>query len=109
MRHRGRFTEQDRQIRSQLAKLASTQRLLCGSLVTMARTCGNPRCKCITKGQKHRSLYLSIRDGGQRRMICIPKKWENTIRQWVAHYQQARTLMAAISGHSLSRFMEDKD
>jgi len=109
MKHRGRFTEQDRQTRSQLVKLAATKRLLCGSLVWMARTCGNPRCKCIRKGQKHLSVYLSIRQGSQRRMICIPKRWEDTVRQWVDHYKEATALMAEISAHSLRRFMEDKD
>ena len=42
-------------------------------------------------------------------MICIPKKWENTIIQWVEHYKKANELMADISVHSLTRFMEDKD
>ena len=109
MGHRGKFTQKDRRFRSQLAKLASGKRLLCGSLVTMARVCGNPRCKCATKGQKHVSLYLSIRDGKKRKMICIPKKWESTITQWVENYKQATELMAAISTCSLKRFMEDKD
>jgi len=109
MKHRGKFTQKDRQSRSQLAKLAGSKRLLCGSLVTMARVCGNPRCKCATKGQKHVSLYLSIRDGKKRKMICIPKKWENTITQWVENYKQANELMAEISASSLKRFMEDED
>ena len=42
-------------------------------------------------------------------MICIPKKWENIITQWVEHYKKANELMADISAHSLRRFMEDKD
>jgi hypothetical protein len=42
-------------------------------------------------------------------MICIPKKWEKTITQWVEHYKKANELMADISAHSLTRFMEDKD
>jgi hypothetical protein len=108
MEHRGRFTQKDRQTRSTLTKLASSKRLLCGSLVTMARVCGNPRCKCATKGQKHVSLYLSIRDGKKRKMICIPKKWEDTITQWVENYKHANALMAEISAHSLKRFMEDE-
>jgi hypothetical protein len=109
MEHRGKFTQKDRQTRSQLAKLAGGKRLLCGSLVTMARTCGNPGCKCIRKGQKHISLYLSIRDGKKRKMICIPKKWESTITQWVENYKKANELMADISAHSLKRFMKDED
>jgi len=108
MEHRGKFTQKDRQARSQLAKLAGNKRLLAGSLVTMARVCGNPRCKYATKGQKHASLYLSIRDGKKRRMICIPKKWEQTITQWVENYKQANDLIAEISAHSLNRFMEDE-
>lgn len=109
MRHRGNFSQDDRQTRSQLAKLVSGKRWLCGCLVMMARTCGNPRCKCAAKGQKHVSLYLSIPDGPKRKMICIPKKWESTIRQWVENYQQAKDLMAGISAHCLQRFMEDRD
>ena len=109
MEHRGKFTQKDRQARSQLAKLAHSKRLLCGSLVSMARTCGNPNCKCATKGQKHVSLYLSIRDGKKRKMICVPKKWESTITQWVENYKRANELMADISAHSLKRFMEDED
>jgi len=58
MKHRNKFTQKDRQARSQLVKLADSKRLLCGSLVTMARVCGNPNCKCIREGKKHVSLYL---------------------------------------------------
>jgi hypothetical protein len=108
MKHRGKLTQKDRQARSQLVQLVHSKRLLCGSLVTMARVCGNPRCKCATKGQKHVSLYLSIRDGKKRKMICIPKKWEDTITQWVENYKQANELMAEISAYSLKRFMEDE-
>jgi hypothetical protein len=109
MKHRGKFTQKDRQARSQLTKLVGGRRLLQGSLVTMARTCGNPRCKCVTKGQKHVSLYLSIRGDKKRKMIFIPKKWEGTITQWVGNYKKANELIAAISACSLKRFTEGKD
>lgn len=108
MRHRGNFSSTDRNVRSQLAKLIRSERLLYGSLVTMARTCGNPHCKCILAGQKHVSLYLSIPDGKRRKMICIPKKWESTITRWVENYKQAKGLIADISAHSFKRFMEDE-
>ncbi len=108
MEHRGKFTVKDRQARSELARLANGQRFLCGSLVTMARQCGNPRCRC-TQGQKHVSLYLSIRDGTKRKMIFIPKRWEKTITRWVENYRHINALMADVSAHSLARFMEDKD
>lgn len=109
MEHRGKFTQKDRKARSKLTKLASEKRLLAGSLVTMARVCGNPRCKCATKGEKHVSLYLSIIEEKKRKMICIPKKRESTITQWVENYKQASELIAEISADSLKRFIEDKD
>ena len=109
MKHRSNFSPDDRNVRSQLTKLVSSERLLCASLVTMARTCGNPRCKCALAGQKHVSLYVSIQDGKKRKMICIPKKWEITITKWVENYKQAKDFMADISAHSLKRFMEDEN
>ena len=109
MRHSGNLSPDDRNARSQLAKLIGSERLLCGSLVTMARTCGNPRCKCAVAGQKHVSLYLSIRQGRKRKMMCIPKKWEGTITRWVENYKRAKILMADISAHSLERFVEAED
>ncbi len=109
MEHRGKFTPKDRLSRSELTLLVSGQRFLCGSLVTMARKCGNPRCHCETQGSKHISLYLSIREGKKRKMIFVPKKWEKTITQWVENYRHINELMADISAHSLERFMEDKD
>jgi len=109
MEHKGKFTPNDRQARSELAQLASSRRFLCGSLVTMARQCGNAKCRCATQGRKHVSLYLSIRDGNRRKMIFIPKKWEKTVTQWVETYRRLHALMADISAHSLRRFMEDKD
>ena len=100
MRHRGHISEKDRQNRSRSAKLVDNRRLLFGSLVTMARTCGNPRCKCA-QGKKHVSLYLSVRTGNKRKMIYIPPKWEKTIRSRVETYQQMKQLTDEISKTSL--------
>ncbi len=107
MHHRGQFSSSERAVRSQVAKLVHDRRLLCGTLVTMARTCGTPGCKC-TRGQKHISLYLSIRLEGRRKMIYIPSAWEETIRSWVGAYRQADGLIQAISQSSLERFLAEK-
>ena len=108
MRHRGHIAEKDRQNRSRLAKLVHQRRFLRGSLVTMARTCGNPRCKCA-RGKKHVSLYLSIRVANKRKMIYIPPKWEKTIRSWVGAYQEMKQLTDEISQASLDRFLREKE
>jgi hypothetical protein len=107
MRHRGHISEKDRQNRSRLAKLVHNRRLLMGSLVTMTRTCGNPRCKCA-RGKKHVSLYLSVRTGNKRKMIYIPPKWEKTICSWVETYQEMKQLTDEISKASLDRFFREK-
>jgi len=107
MRHRGHISAQERKKRSILAKLLHDRRFLCGSLVTMARTCGNPRCKC-SRGEKHVSLYLAIRDGDKRKMIYVPARWEQTIRSWVEAYQQIKQTTDDVSQLCLQRFLEDK-
>lgn len=108
MRHRGHISAKERKKRSRLAKLLHDRRFLCGSLVTMARTCGNPGCKC-TRGQKHVSLYLSIKHGQKRKMIYIPSRWEQTIRSWVRSYQEMKELTDQVSQLCLQRFLDGKD
>lgn len=108
MRHRGHISAKERKKRSRLTKLLHDHRFLCGSLVTMARTCGNPGCKCM-RGQKHVSLYLSIKDSTKRKMIYIPRPWEQTISSWVQNYQQMRQLTDEVSQLCLQRFLENKD
>jgi len=68
-----------------------------GSIIRMARVCGNPRCKCAVKGEKHVSLYLGQTLKGKTRMKYIPKAWETRIQRWAGNYQQARDLLEQIS------------
>jgi hypothetical protein len=82
--------------------------LLAGSLVTMARTCGKPRCRC-REGQKHLSLYLSIRVGKGRKMVYVPARLEQTVRAWVDAYQRARRLTDSISQDCLQRLLKAKE
>ena len=107
MRHRGHISAIERQKRSRLTKLLHDRRFLCGSLVTMARTCGNPGCKCM-RGEKHVSLYLSIKDGQKRKMIYVPPHWEQTIRSWVEVYQQIKQMTNEVSQLCLQRFLAGK-
>jgi len=74
MKHRGQFTRSERFARSRLTKLLHDRPFLCGSLVRMQRVCGKQGCKC-TRGELHPSLYLAIRVGEKRKMIHIPRLW----------------------------------
>jgi hypothetical protein len=108
MRHRGRFSARERKVRSALTKLVHERRLLRGSLVTMSRTCGTAGCKC-NRGQKHVSLYLSIRVDGKRKMSYVPSAWEETVRSWVRTSQEMDGLMDEISAGCLERFLQETD
>ena len=77
MRHRAALSRTERSLRSRLHKLLDdADGLVHGSLIRMARTCGNPRCKCAVKGEKHVSLYLGQTRKGKTRMKYIPKAWD---------------------------------
>lgn len=98
----------ERRARSRLAQILHQEPFLLGSLVTMKRTCGKPGCKC-TRGELHPGLYLALRVGKERKMIHVPQSLEQTVRQWVANYQEAWRLMEQISEFCLRRFFVEKE
>ena len=90
-----------------MAKRVHERDLVCGSLVTMVRTCGNPNCRCA-RGEKHVSLYLSVREKGRRKMIYIPSEWEATVRSWVQAYRETQRGLEVLSEASLARWRRAK-
>jgi len=103
MRRRTHLPDPERRARSRLTQLVHEHPFLCGSLVTMQRTCGKPGCKCA-RGELHPGLYLALRVGGKRKMIHVPQAMEQSVRQWVANYQEAWHLMEQISELCMKRF-----
>ena len=104
MRHRKGLSDEDRGARSRLHRLlARADGLIHGSLIRMARTCGKAGCRCARKGQKHASWYLGQSVKGQARMKHIPKHMEPAVRQWVAAYQSARSLLEEMSRQAWRR------
>jgi len=108
MYSRSHLSGSERQARSRLAQILHQRPFLCGSLVTMHRTCGKPGCKC-TRGELHPGLYLALRVGKERKMFHIPRAMEPAVRQWVATYQEAWRLMEQISGLCLKQFLLNKE
>jgi hypothetical protein len=76
--------------------ISRIQEVIRGSLVIMARHCGNAACRC-QKGFKHRSLYVSQRHKGKTRMIYIPKRSEATVRRLISNYRKVKMVMDRIS------------
>ena len=96
MKHRTKFSEKQRKIRSEISKIVHEQNYVRGSLVTMTRVCGNPNCRCA-KGQKHVSMYLSQSEGGRTKKLFVPKKYEARVEQWIENYRQIKRLMEKVS------------
>ena len=108
MRHRSHLSRQERRSRSELAKLVHEAPLARGTVVTMARTCGSSGCKCA-RGEKHVSLYLSVRYKGKRKMIYIPTEWEEQVQEWVKNHQEMSKLLELVSDATIERFMKEKE
>jgi len=110
MKHRGGLSKRERSLRSQLHKvIADADGFVHGSVIRMARVCGNPRCKCAVKGEKHVSLYLGQTRQGKRRMKYIPRAWEERIQRWAGNYQQSRDLLEQISEEGWRRLRESEE
>jgi hypothetical protein len=68
-----------------------------GSLVLIARTCGNSaHCRC-SRGEKHVNTYLSYAAKGKTKMVYIPVDLEKDVRQWSAEYRELKEVIAEIS------------
>jgi len=110
MKHRKGLSETDRQARSHLHQLLErADGLVHGSLIRMARRCGNPKCRCALKDQKHESWCLGVSEKGRTRMKHIPRTEEGTVKQWVQHYQRARQLLEIISAEAWKRLQKTKE
>lgn len=68
-----------------------------GSLVLIARTCGNSaHCKC-SRGHKHVNTYLSYAAKGKTKMVYIPVDLEKDVRHWSAEYRGLKEVIAEIA------------
>jgi len=109
MKRAGR-TRREKDLLSKLSNMINYSEYIHANLVDVARTCGNKNCKCITKGEKHVSLYLTTtRKDGKRKMIYIPKKLEEEVRQMVKRYFKIRDMIEEVSGINLQRVLSKKD
>ena len=107
MAARNRFAPEERSARSRLAQLLHEHDVICGSVVSMARTCGKAGCRCA-KGEKHVSLYLSTKVEGKRRMVYIPAELEEEVRLRVGAYREVERLTCVVSAACVKRVLERK-
>ena len=104
---RNRFTPGERAARSRLAQLLHEREVIAGSVVSMARRCGKKGCRCV-QGEKHVSLYISIKIDGKRRMVYIPPELEEAVRRQVGAYREAEQLTQVVSEACVGRVLKQK-
>jgi len=106
-RNRAQMSDREQAARSRLAQLFHGQDLLAGSVVKMERSCGKAGCRC-QRGEKHVSLYLSIRSGAGRKLIYVPRELEGWVQEQVGAYRQIQRLVQVVSQTCLGRLVEKK-
>ena len=91
MRHKKGLSDADRQARSELLRLLTqADGLAHGSLIRLARRCGNKNCRCATQDQKHQSWCLGATVKGRTRM----QQWFNRAITLATNYYDAAKLMS---------------
>ena len=82
---------------AQLKRLRRLGPFVNGSLVLIARTCGNSaHCRC-SRGKKHVNTYLSYAAKGKTKMVYIPVDLEKEAHRWSAEYRELKEVVAEIS------------
>ncbi len=107
MTPRKRYAPKERAARSRLSQLLHDHEVLCGSVVSMARRCGKAGCRC-EQGEKHVSLYLSVKIKGKRRMVYIPAQLESEVTRRVDAYREVQRLTQEVSEACVERVLEEK-
>lgn len=79
-----------------LRQMRSFGPIVGGSVVLIARTCGNSaRCAC-SRGKKHVSTYLTFRVAGKTSTLYIPVDLEKDVRAWSAEYKRLKDRIAQL-------------
>jgi uncharacterized protein DUF6788 len=105
--NRAKLSAAERSFRSRIAQLASGQWFLRGTLSDRSSKCGKPNCHCA-HGETHRSVYLVQSRAGKLRQICVPKAWQERVRQAVSDYQEMQRLIEEVSELEWKRLQERK-
>lgn len=82
---------------SLIKKLGQIGPFVDGSMVKVKRRCGNKRCKCYLKDQKHESYYLHYKVKGITKAVYIPVDLEDEVKKWNQEYRKLKEITSEIS------------
>lgn len=105
--NRAELPTAERGLRSRIAQLTTSERLLRGSLSERSGKCGKPNCHCAA-GEGHPSLYLVQSQAGKSRQWCVPKALHDPVRRAVGEYQQIQRLLDEVSELEWKRLLVRK-
>lgn len=105
---RSSVSDAERRWRSRIAQMAHSQRWMRGTLSPRQGRCGKPNCRCA-RGELHSSLYLVQSHQGKARQLCVPKSWEERVRQAVSGYQEMQRLIEEVSEQEWARLRQRKE
>jgi hypothetical protein len=89
-----------RRLRRKLKKMGMEQPFVAGSLTKIYRKCGNPNCRCATKGgQKHSAHLLTTKIKGKSKAIYVPVDMVEDVRKWCSNYSDVKDELKIISGY----------
>ena len=104
---RAKLSAVERNFRSRIAQLASGNWILRGTLSERASKCGKPSCHCAG-GELHHSVYLVQSQQGKLRQLCVPKDWQERVRQAVSDYRAMQQLLEEVSEREWKRLQQSK-
>ncbi len=75
--------------------------VLAASLVTLRRSCGNPRCRCA-RGHKHPGHYLTWKVKAKTHTAYVPVALVPQVKQWTQEHRRLKQLVHQITQLSLA-------
>jgi len=75
--------------------------VLAASLVTLRRTCGNPRCRCA-RGHKHPGHYLTWKVKAKTHTAYVPVELLPQVKQWTQEHRRLKQLVQQVTQLALA-------
>ena len=87
-------------------RMALLTPLMRGTVVELATTCGNRRCRCA-QGDKHKKLYFSVSAKGKTRLIYLGKERATLARQYADNYKALAALIDEMTRINMNLLREN--
>jgi len=79
-------------IDARVKQLRANGPVLAASLVQIAKHCGRPSCRCMTRGEKHVGSYLTFVHEGKTRTVYVPLDMIKDVQAWIQEHHRLKLL-----------------